>query len=333
MKISRYRSKGKLYQFLVSFFFVITAGLIVLLFIILIASGRNPSSAHQIVIENEETATNPFVLNNNLTSTAINTLLPTISVTNTPTPVQTIEPTPSALFGQISVIGYSVEGRPIEVYQFGNGPRHRLIVAGIHGGYEWNTVVLAEELIAYLMKKPHLIPPEVTLYIVKNLNPDGYAKSFSATGRPNANGVDLNRNFNANWLIDWNRDVCFNQVYVTGGPEPHSEPETRAIIAFILSHEFEAMISYHSAGLGIFPGGIPPGPKSQMLAYYLSSISPYAYPPKDIGCVYSGALANWAALQGIPSVDVELSTHGDTDFEINKRILEFFVKPELELDG
>jgi hypothetical protein len=194
-------------------------------------------------------------------------------------------------------------------------------------------VALAEEMIAYLLENPDLISPEVTLYILKNMNPDGFAKAHDATGRANANGVDLNRNFDANWVIDWNRDVCFNAVYVTGGPEPGSEPETQAVMNFILAHHFEAMISYHSAGLGIFPGGLPQGPKSQMLAYYLSGITPYAYPPKDIGCVYSGAMANWAAMQGVPSVDVELSTHGDTDFWINKKVLEFFIKPDLELGG
>ena len=261
------------------------------------------------------------------------TSIPTSTATFTPEPTATFEPTPTAQFGESFIIGYSVEGRPIEVYQFGNGPSERLIVAGIHGGYEWNTVALAEEFINYLMENPDLIPPEVTLYIVKNLNPDGYAKAHDATGRANANGVDLNRNFDANWAIDWSRDVCFNQVYVTGGTEPGSEPETQAIMAFILAHHFEAMISYHSAGLGIFPGGIPPGPKSQMLAYYLSAITPYAYPPKDIGCVYTGAMANWTALNGVPSVDLELSTHGDTDFWINKGVLEFFVKADLELGG
>jgi hypothetical protein len=42
-------------------------------------------------------------------------------------------------------------------------------------------------------------------------------------------------------------------------------------------------------------------------------------------------MANWAALHGIPSVDVELTTHGDTDFAINKRVLEYFIKADLEL--
>src|SRR5919109_443501 len=37
--------------------------------------------------------------------------------------------------GSIRIIGYSLVGRPIEVYTFGEGDREYLIVAGIHGGY------------------------------------------------------------------------------------------------------------------------------------------------------------------------------------------------------
>lgn len=268
-----------------------------------------------------------------LTPAPTYTFTPVPTATYTPEPTPTITHTPTPAFGQSFIIGYSVNGLPLEVYQFGYGPRERMIVAGIHGGYEWNTVALADEMIAYLMENPEVVSPEVTLYILRNLNPDGYAKAWDATGRANANGVDLNRNFDANWLADWNRDTCFNRVYVTAGSMPGSEPETQAFMAFIDSHNIEALINYHSASLGIFPGGVPPGPRSQRLAYALSTLSPYQYPPKEIGCVYSGVLVNWAVLQNIPSVDVELSTHGDTDFEINKLILEYYVQPDLGLEA
>ena len=36
---------------------------------------------------------------------------------------------------------------PLEVYRFGTGPDVRVMIAGIHGGYEWNTVALADALI------------------------------------------------------------------------------------------------------------------------------------------------------------------------------------------
>jgi hypothetical protein len=55
-------------------------------------------------------------------------------------------------------MGYSVSGRPIEVYAFGNGEREKMIVAGIHGGYEWNTIALADELIRHIFDNPESSP-------------------------------------------------------------------------------------------------------------------------------------------------------------------------------
>src|ERR1044071_10470425 len=99
-----------------------------------------------------------------------------------------------------SVIGFSLAGRRIEVYRFGDGDREYLIVAGIHGGYEGHTIALANELITYINEHPAIIPTEVTLYIIRNMNPDGEARDNGVDGRVNNNGVDLNRNFPTdNW--------------------------------------------------------------------------------------------------------------------------------------
>lgn len=96
------------------------------------------------------------------------------------------------------IIGFSVGGRPLEVYQFGSGPSERLVVAGIHGGNEWNTIALANELIAHLQSHPEIIPADITLYILRDLNPDGEARGHGPEGRTNDHGVDLNRNWPAN---------------------------------------------------------------------------------------------------------------------------------------
>jgi predicted deacylase len=50
--------------------------------------------------------------------------------------------------------------RPLEVYRFGNGEPAYMIIAGIHGGYEWNTVELAYELIDLLIKEPERVHPK-----------------------------------------------------------------------------------------------------------------------------------------------------------------------------
>jgi predicted deacylase len=266
------------------------------------------------------------------------TLMPTVVVpTSTITPSPTRKPTitpyvyitdtftpPPWMQGPI-IIGYSVGARPLEVYRFGDGPIHRMIVAGIHGGNEYNTIDLADELINYLRDHEEAIPDTVTLYILRNLNPDGEARGHDATGRTNDNDVDLNRNFPANWQQDWNRDGCWTTLPVTGGEYAASEPETVSLMIFVQQHKIDALISYHSAALGIFPGGIPPDKYSIKLAEALAKVSDYPYPPLDTGCDYTGTLADWASSQNIAAVDLELTNHHDTDFEENLKVLKAFL--------
>jgi len=100
-------------------------------------------------------------------------------------------------------------------------------------------------------------------------------------------------------------------------------------MSFIASHKIEALISYHSAALGIFPGGVPWAPASRRLAGALSKATGYAYPPVDTGCLYTGTLADWAVENGTgAAVDMELSTHESTDFKNNLRALEVLLNFE-----
>ena len=222
---------------------------------------------------------------------------------------------------QPEIIGYSVEGRPLQLYTFGSGDHERMIVAGIHGGDEWNTVTLANQLILHLNQNPKDIPDEITLYILPNLNPDGEAHAHNKYGRLNHNGVDLNRNFPVNWKSDWDRGGCWNYLPSTGGTGPGSETETQALTDFINSHNIQALISYHSAALGIFPGGLPWDENSSRLAQSIAEVSTDRFPPIDTGCAYSGTLADYAVSKGIAAVDLELTNHIDTDFDQNLKIL------------
>ena len=186
--------------------------------------------------------------------------LPTVTPNPLTTPIEAYKtPTPFVLSQgpRPIVIGYSVSGRPLEVYTFGQGERQVMIVAGIHGGYEWNTIALADELIIYVNEHPEIIPSDVTLFILRNINPDGDARAHTIAGRVNDHGVDLNRNFPENWQAEWDRDGCWDYGPTTGGSGPGSEPETRAVMNFLSTHRVEALISYHSAALGVFPGGEP----------------------------------------------------------------------------
>src|SRR3989344_1315906 len=145
----------------------------------------------------------------------------------------TTEATTSAPAVQASgqeVLGKSVDDRDIVAYHFGTGSEELLFVAGIHGGYEWNTVLVANQLIEYLGENPDAVPAGVKVTVIPTLNPDGLAKvtsdavGFSASditasqatqveGRFNANDVDLNRNFDC----DWKASGIWQNKAVSGG--------------------------------------------------------------------------------------------------------------------
>lgn len=257
------------------------------------------------------------------TATATPTVTPSPTLTPSPSPTLLASGTPLPANAQI--IGASVQGRPLVVHTFGSGPHERLIVAGIHGGNEYNTILLAHLLIEHLTQHPERVPPEITLYILPALNPDGEARSHDKYGRANANGVDLNRNWPPLWQPDWSRRGCWSQLILSGGSGPASEPETKALMAFVEAHSIEALISYHSAALGIFAGGQPPTPASLNLAEAVAAVSDYPYPPLDFGCVFTGQLIDWAADHGIAALDVELTNHRDPDFAQNLAILDVFL--------
>jgi predicted deacylase len=269
--------------------------------------GLEPTSVH---LEATPTLVSPI-------TTAEPSLTPTqMTVSSTPTPLILSKEQ------QSEIIGYSVERRPLEVYTFGNGEHERMIVAGIHGGDEWNTVTLANQLIKYLDQNPDEVPSNVALYILPNLNPDGEARAHNKYGHLNSNGVDLNRNFPVNWQKDWDRGGCWNYLPSTGGTGPGSEIETQALLNFIEDHKIEAMISYHSAALGIFPGGLPWDENATRLAQSIAEVTSYRFPPIDTGCAYSGTLADYAVSKGIAAVDLELTNHIDTDFDQNLKALD-----------
>ena len=292
-------------------------------------SGLPKSVASHITIPTEATTPTGFLLLNNVSTSAVpsRTRIPPASPSLPPVPIITASSTPELLTDDLllsenkMVIGYSTMGRPLEVYQFGEGENRRMIVAGIHGGNEYNTIALAEELIRYAAGQPDLVPADTTLFILRSLNPDGEARGRDEYARATENEVDLNRNFPALWQNEWDRDNCWNTLHLNSGSEPGSEPETQALMSFVLNYKVDALINYHSAALGIFPGGQPPDPGSLSLAGAISSVSSYPYPPIDTGCIFSGQLIDWASLNGVAAVDIELANHQETDFEQNLGIL------------
>jgi protein MpaA len=137
------------------------------------------------------------------------------------------------------VYGRSRQGRPLEVYLPARGA-DLLVVGGFHGEEPETTVGLSSAL--------RCLPVgALRVPVVLAANPDGVARGT----RCNAAGVDLNRNFPA---PDWGTGPvvhCWTRadpqdVVLSPGDAPASEPETRALMALVERLRPVAVVSVHA---------------------------------------------------------------------------------------
>jgi protein MpaA len=129
------------------------------------------------------------------------------------------------------LIGTSVQGRPITAVRMGTpGGRVVMVVGIIHGDETKGALITA-----LLRTLP--TPAGIDLWLVDTMNPDGQANGT----RTNANGVDLNRNFETGW--SYIPRSTTNHQY--SGEAPDDQPETQAMEAFIRSIRPAIGIWYH----------------------------------------------------------------------------------------
>ncbi len=206
------------------------------------------------------------------------------------------------------LLGHSVQGRPIRGIELGAGPRWLAVIGGIHQGREANSTVLANLLLDHFRENLAEIPEGVGLAIIPDLNPDG---AIAGT-RANANGVDLNRNWDAGWQPDAYGPSGF--VPGAGGTRPFSEPETRALARYLLDRPFVAAIFLHSRGGFVVPG---PGAGSVELASTITRAAQYTYLRGWTAYPLSGQASRYLAQRGIHVAIVELTTHTHPDYPQN----------------
>jgi predicted deacylase len=249
--------------------------------------------------------------------------LPTPTPTDTPTAAE-----PEPVYQRYEVIGSSVEGRSLESYSFGSGATRLLFVGGVHGGYEWNSILLAYEAIDYLALHPELLPNDITVTIIPNLNPDGTFAALGTTGRftatevPadtgvvtglgrfNANEVDLNRNFDCTW----------RSKLVSAGTAAFSEPEAAALRDFVIAHTPKAAVFWHSQANAVYGSACEAGilpTTTKLLNTYATAANYQAIPIFDAYPV-TGDAESWLATLGIPAITVELATHESVEWEQNR---------------
>ncbi len=161
--------------------------------------------------------------------------------------------------------GKSVEGRPLMALRFHAGDGEKcpgvMVAANIHGE-EWIANRAAMAAAARLERGIEEgdwtgdMLNKMDVYILPCLNPDGYDLTSRTGGkeklsvmRKNANGVDLNRNF----PVPYGQKMkeLDNDGVNYAGAAPLSEPETRAVVDFVIERNIIATVDYHSV-TGVF---------------------------------------------------------------------------------
>lgn len=183
-------------------------------------------------------------------------------------------------------IGKSVCGRDIMAYSLGNY-KNIVLFAGAFHAQEWLTGLT---LLRFLEKICEAVKNEKTisgvdisaslfskgLTIIPCVNPDGVeivlngaesagdlkdtvcdiAGNDFSKWNANANGVDINHNFDAGWEIlremETKAGVFGPSVRQYGGFAPHSEPETQALVRFCERHYIDHAFAIHSQGEEIY---------------------------------------------------------------------------------
>ncbi len=166
------------------------------------------------------------------------------------------------LHASIEEYGRSVDGAPLRAVRVpalvDDAPRV-LCSANIHGP-EYVAGRVAFGLLHALARGDAAavqLRQRAEIWVIPCLNPDGYRKTWEAEGRgalallrTNANGVDLNRNFplppgeRRRRLPGAGSSEPGRATY--HGPQPLSEPETRALDALLHRVGFHASANLHS---------------------------------------------------------------------------------------
>jgi protein MpaA len=217
-------------------------------------------------------------------------LLPLVAMlfSDVPLTAQAAVPAKPAVV-ETKVIGHSVKGRPIVAYRLGQptSTRKVVIMAGMHGDEPGPSRIL------YRLRDGRPIKG-ADIWIIPVYNPDGRARDT----RQNADGVDLNRN----WPYHWTR----LRGATNSGTGPASEPETKAVMAFLRQVRPGYIVSFHQPLHGVGRAG----PKGRAFVQRLRR--GLHLPVKAFNCdgVCHGTMTEWynASFPGV-AVTVEYG-HG-----------------------
>ncbi len=197
---------------------------------------------------------------------------------------------------QVITIGYSIEGRELNVIKISDNVRSdesepNVFIVGCHHAREWISVEIPLLFARYLLEN-YTQDPQVQrvvegaqIYIMPIQNPDGLEFSIHTyrlwrkNRRYNGDfiwGVDTNRNYGYMWGYDDNGSSPSPENEVYRGAAPFSEPETQALLQFLSAYPPAGSLSFHNYGQVIlYPWGytFTPAPDAARMNFIAREIA------------------------------------------------------------
>ena len=225
---------------------------------------------------------------------------------------------------KVDVIGKTVRGEKLRAIRIGKAERRIALVGALHAG-ESGPELMIPAFERILAEHKDLLA-KVSILAVAAVNLDERRRLAEGVPwylRTNANGVDLNRNYPADWdSVDYGYGLITSDPdsMTYRGSEPVSEPETRAVMELLRSEPVEAVFSFHC--LASICGSHLLGPKcaakdEEYKARCLDLATTFCQgmdPSAPANSVFrlgtsSGSLPAWCYRElKIPAFDIEISS-------------------------
>ena len=222
---------------------------------------------------------------------------------------------------KVEEIGKSVNRKPLLAVRIGHEKKAVALIGAIHAGESGPELIIP--VVQKLLGQNSDLFRRISLVVIPSVNCDRRDKL--AAGNPwylrrNANNVDLNRNFPADW-----DHVDQTYGYMTSdpdaqtfrGPYAASEPETIAVMDYLRKNKPVAVFSFHCLAsiAGETLGISKTGAENQEYVnrcstfadlYWQGVASPFAEKQKIVPLCTSGSLPEWCYRElGIPAFDME----------------------------
>ena len=136
---------------------------------------------------------------------------------------------------ELTQVGTSVEGRPLNLVKVGTGPTTLMVVTQVHGDEPMGTEAALQLLAEMSGNSPRAaaLREQLTLLVMPRTNPDGWERYQD---RDFADGLDPRRNSN---------DEDLNRWFGPANPTLDLVPETVAVESVVQQYQPDLVLDYH----------------------------------------------------------------------------------------